>query len=303
MLTQGETQIFIWVVGSLLAFNFLAMALFVLFAKLPESTLKAGIRNIIFELDQFIDEMENSEKRSRAIQRINEILGWWNIVIPSALIGWVVDTEVATIRKMQQLTRADMRQITLKELKQLALQSKSDLWSAAKSMNRDVKLYLHWSAGHYGQFFDDYHINIDDDGSIYVTNDDLSTVKAHTYKRNTGAIGISLACCYSATTDNLGKEPPTSMQIESMSQVVAVLCKTLDLTVDIYRVMTHAEAANNLDGLNPNYEKNGYSDGKYGPGFSCERWDLWFIPGVKQGEGGKVLRGKAIWYQNNGVGA
>ncbi len=302
MVMQSEVQSFLWILGLLLSVNFLAMALFVLCAKLPESKLKGQICNIILELDNFIDEMENNEKRSRAIQRINEILGFWNIMIPSSLIGWVIDAEVATIRKMQQSTRDGIRQITLKELKELALQSKTNLWSAAQNINRDVKLYLHWSGGHYGQLCDDYHINIDADGSIYVTKEGLSTTKSHTYKRNIGAIAISLSCCYGATTSNLGKEPPTAVQIESMSQVVAVLCKALDLTVDIYRVMTHAEAANNLDGLNPNYIDNGYPDGKYGPGFSCEHWDLWFVTGGKQGDGGNVLRGKAIWYQNHGVG-
>ena len=193
-----------------------------------------------------------------------------------------------------------MRKATLAELNQLALQAKSNLWNQAQSVGRDVKLYLHWSAGHYGQLFDDYHINIDRDGSIYVSTNDLSVVKSHTYKRNTGAIGISLACCYKANTNDLGPEPPTALQIEAMAQVIAVLAKALDLTVDIYRVMTHAEAANNLDRLNPGYEYNGYPDGKYGPGFSCERWDLWFIPGVAKGEGGNVLRGKAIWYQQQG---
>jgi hypothetical protein len=193
-----------------------------------------------------------------------------------------------------------MRKVSLTELKQLALQSKSNLWSAAQSVGKDVKLYLHWSAGHYGQFFEDYHINIDKDGSIYVSIDDLSVVKSHTYKRNTGAIGISLTCCYKANTNDLGPEPPTALQIEAMSQVIAVLAKILDLTVDIYRVMTHAEAANNLDGLDPGYECNGYPEGMYGPGYSCERWDLWFIPGMAKGEGGNVLRGKAIWYQQQG---
>jgi hypothetical protein len=307
MSIPSDIQILAWAVGVLVLANLLAMALFVLFAKLPESSLKEKIWSIILELDKFADEMDNREKRSRALQQIKEILGWRQIVTPSALIGWVIDTEVAAIRKMQESinssNRAAARSITLAELKQLALQSKSSLWSAAQGIGRDVKLYLHWSAGHYGEFFDDYHINIDQDGSVYVTTNDFSEIKSHTYKRNTGAIGISLACCYGATTDNLGNEPPTAMQIEAMSQVVAVLCKALDLTVDIYRVMTHAEAANNLDGLNPNYEQNGYPDGKYGPGFSWERWDLWFIPGIANGEGGNVLRGKAIWYQHNGVGA
>jgi hypothetical protein len=190
-----------------------------------------------------------------------------------------------------------MKKVTLAELKELALQSKSSLWDQARSMGRDVKLYLHWSAGHYGQFFDSYHINIDYNGSIYISTDDLSELKSHTYRRNSGAIGIVLNCCYKANTNDLGPEPPTALQIEAMTQVIAVLAKALDLTVDIYRVMTHAEAANNLDGLNPNYENNGYPNGKYGPGYSCERWDLWFIPGVAKGEGGNVLRGKAIWYQ------
>lgn len=310
MEVSNELQIIIWAIGALLSVNVLAMALFVLFAKMQDSRLKLAIRGIILLLDEFADEMENEEKRKRAIQQVKEILGWQKVLIPSEVIGWVIDTEVAAIRKMQQATNAPdlhedrntMRKVTLLELNQMALESKGELWSAAQSEERDVKLYLHWSAGRYGQFFDEYHINIDKDGSIYVSSDNFYTVKSHTYKRNTGAIGIALACCYNATTDSLGYQPPTEMQIEAMSQVITVLCKALDLTIDIYRVMTHAEAANNMDGLNPGYEVNGYPDGKYGPGFSCDRWDLWFIPGVPKGEGGNVLRGKAIWYQQHGVG-
>lgn len=195
-----------------------------------------------------------------------------------------------------------MRKVTLSELRQLALNAKPRLWSNAKALNRDVKLYLHWSAGHYGQFFDDYHINIDYDGSVYISTDDLAAIKSHTYMRNSGSVGIALACAYNATMDNLGPCPPTAAQIEAMAQVVAILCKTLDLTVDIYRVMTHAEAANNMDGVNPGYEANGQPQGRYGPGYTCERWDLWLFPGVTAGTGGNILRGKAIWYQQNGVG-
>jgi beta-lactamase regulating signal transducer with metallopeptidase domain len=106
MLDSSQVQIVLWVVGALVAVNLLAMALFVLFARLSESKLKEAIRNIIFELDKFADEMENSAKRSSAIRQVNEILGWRQIVIPVALIGWVIDTEVAAIRKMQQATSA-----------------------------------------------------------------------------------------------------------------------------------------------------------------------------------------------------
>ena len=179
-----------------------------------------------------------------------------------------------------------MKKVTLAELKQLALQAKSSLWEQANSLSRDVKLYLHWTAGHYGQFFSDYHINIDSDGSIYISTNDFSEVKSHTYRRNTGAIGIALACAYNASTRNLGPEPPTVQQIEAAAQAIAVLSAALDLTIDRQRVMTHAEAAD---------------DDSYGPATTCERWDLWYFDGAAKSEGGNVIRGKANWYKNQGV--
>lgn len=192
-----------------------------------------------------------------------------------------------------------MRKVTLAELRDLALAAKSDLWRQAQALGRDVKLYLHWTAGHYGQFFDSYHINIDADAGIYLSTNNLAALKSHTYRRNSGAIGIALACAYQATPVNLGPEPPTPAQIEAAAQVVAVLAGALDLTIDLQRVMTHAEAADNLDGINPGYEANGHPYGKHGPAHSCERWDLWFLPGMARGSGGEVLRGKANWYRQN----
>ena len=35
--------------------------------------------------------------------------------------------------------------------------------------NRISQIYLHWTAGRYGQLYDDYHFNIDVDGSVYQT--------------------------------------------------------------------------------------------------------------------------------------
>lgn len=186
----------------------------------------------------------------------------------------------------------ELRKVTLEELRQLALNSKDLLWQAAQSLDRDIKLYLHWSAGHYGQFFDDYHINIDKDGSIYISTDDLSAVLAHTWHRNTGSVGIALACCVGATTNDLGPEPPTAAQIEVMAQVVSVLADALDLTIDLQRVMTHGEAGDNMDGLDLTE--------KYGMNSTCERWDAVILHnGDAWGSGGDILRGKAIWYQNN----
>ena len=44
--------------------------------------------------------------------------------------------------------------ITHQELLALALEAKGSV----------KHLYLHWTAGRYGQFFDDYHLNVDKDG-------------------------------------------------------------------------------------------------------------------------------------------
>lgn len=174
-----------------------------------------------------------------------------------------------------------MKKVTLAEVRQLALAAKNDLWAEARSYGRDVKLYLHWSAGHYGQFFEDYHFNIDADAGVYVSTDDLSEVKSHTWRRNSGSIGLSMACCAFANTNNLGSEPPTSAQVDALAQVVATLAYSLDLTIDKDRVMTHAEAADLDD---------------YGPATTCERWDLWFLPGIQKGKGGDVVREQAKFY-------
>ncbi|MEM5768393.1 MAG: N-acetylmuramoyl-L-alanine amidase [Bacillota bacterium] len=188
-----------------------------------------------------------------------------------------------------------MRQILLTDLCEMANDAKPDLQQAAAQMGRPVKIYAHWTAGHYGQFFDDYHISIDQDGGVYTAVDDLSTQLAHTYRRNSGAVGLAVCCAYGAVSaDNLGPEPPTDMQIEALSQVIAVLTSALAIPIDIQHVMTHAEAADNLDGDDRWHTP-------YGPDSTVERWDLWVLKeGDPAGSGGGIMRGKAVWYQNNG---
>ena len=191
-----------------------------------------------------------------------------------------------------------MRKIDLDELRRMAKDSYDSLYSAANSVGRGIKIYLHWSAGHYGQFFEDYHINIDSDGSIYASTDDLSERLAHTYHRNTGAVGVSLACCAGATSNDLGDESPTTAQIDAMAKVVMVLCDEFGLEINKDNVMTHGEAADNIDGIE--------ASEPYGCQSTCERWDLQFL-GTKESPayttdyddpstGGNVVRGKAIWW-------
>ena len=144
-----------------------------------------------------------------------------------------------------------MRQVTPETISAMALQAKGQI----------DKIFLHWSAGHHFQYFPDYHINIDGNGGIHISTDDLTEVLAHTWRRNTGAVGIALACCYKATSDDLGPESPTRDQINSMALVIRLLCDGLELPIDAEHVMTHAEVAT-IDGYGP------------GSGDPQTRWDL-----------------------------
>ena len=175
----------------------------------------------------------------------------------------------------------------------------TNLYYLAQQFNGDIDcLYLHWTAGWNGQFFDDYHINIDGDGTVYLSTDDLSQKLAHTWHRNSRAVGISMACCATAQYDGLntrwGECPPSSAQIEAMAKVVDVLCAALGLPIDYDHVKTHSEAAD--------------EDG-YGPETTCERWDLKVLPDystsdnadeAKNTDGGDLIRGKANWYKQHG---
>lgn len=102
MLSVNEYQIALYAAGVIIAANLLAMGLFVLYVKLPDSRLRESIKGSIFELDKIADNMEKVEKRRAAIQQINEILGWRRILVPGVLIGWIIDAEVAAVRKMQK---------------------------------------------------------------------------------------------------------------------------------------------------------------------------------------------------------
>ena len=189
--------------------------------------------------------------------------------------------------------------VSIEELKQMAADTRESIWAQAQAYDREPRIYLHWSAGHYDTVFDDYHVNIGKNGELYVTGD-LDEVKAHTWRRNTGAVGISLCCGYKANTSDLGPEPPTEAQIEAMAQAIVAVADGLWLTIDMNHVLTHGEAADNEDGL--------WTHDSYGPKTTVERWDLEYLgtdespaynPWATDGSrGGDVLRGKANWYRN-----
>ena len=198
------------------------------------------------------------------------------------------------------LSKSAMQRVTPAELEDLAGRYRENIQAAAEYVGRETKVYLHWSAGHYGQFWDDYHVQIDKDGEIYVIGDgELDDVLEATYRRNSGSVSICILGCLDANTNNLGQESPTPLQIEGMAQAIAALCNGLWLTIDKTRVLTHGEAADNEDGV--------YAHEPYGPKSTCERWDLEYLGTMESpkfhpwtedgGRGGDVLRGKANWYR------
>ncbi len=158
-------------------------------------------------------------------------------------------------------------------------------------------VYIHWTAGKYGQVYDDYHICIDHDGKFYFPHNDcnLSAWKAHTWKRNSNAVGIAMCACYDAEANSgfnadFGNFPVTQAQIECCAMIMAYF--SLYGQIPLENMKTHCEAA--------------YEDG-YGPfsGDSDTRWDLWYIPDnaytdgngkPQMRPGGAVLRGKAQYY-------
>ena len=184
----------------------------------------------------------------------------------------------------------DLVPITLDDIKEAC--KDCDAW----------KVYLHWSAGRYGQIWEDYHINIDSDGSLYCVGDlNFNEKRNHTWKQNTGAIGISMCACYGATVDNnldidYGEYPPTKEQIESMSLIMAILHKYAN--IDYSQMKTHYEIACEM-GYGIPYGT--YVDGVFQGDSDC-RWDLMKLPDSAYGDelrsGGAVLRGKAIFYEN-----
>lgn len=153
-----------------------------------------------------------------------------------------------------------------------------------------IGVVFHWSAGRYDQVFNDYHYNITynpktKQAKIIKTCESDDELKAHTWHKNTGRIGIALACCYNATSENIGSYPPTEAQIEMACALAGRLIKEHGIKED--EVKSHAEWAT-IDGYGP------------GSGDPETRWDLW-IPNWKNGKNlSVVMRDKALWYAEHG---
>ena len=162
----------------------------------------------------------------------------------------------------------------LTEIMNLAYAAKSDLYATADEHNKPVQVILHWTAGKYYSYFSDYHINIDGDGDIHITQRDFAHTLPHNYYKNAASIGLTLCCAYNATTNDLGDYPPTEAQIEAMAKVMAVLSEALEIDIDIVHFPSHGSSADGLDFEIYYPDPTGFPFNHYGPRSNCERWDL-----------------------------
>ena len=156
-------------------------------------------------------------------------------------------------------------------------------------------LYAHWAVSRYESTFSDYNYCvpiINNKVTVAFTQDprhnavDLETVlavnpnysyAAHTYGRNSHALGVSTSGMLYATQSNFGPYPCTQEQLEMLCGVLAALGKKYNVDVSDRRYcMTHAEAA-----LYDNYKS--------------ERWD-WaiFSAGSEITDEGRIQHGDLI---------
>lgn len=121
------------------------------------------------------------------------------------------------------------------------------------------RIIVHWTAGtHKASSLDQahYHILIEDDGKLvkgtHSILDNVSTgdnrYAAHTFRLNTGSIGVSVCCMAEAMEKpfNAGSFPMSETQWNVMAQVVAELCEEYEIAVTPQTVLGHGEVQANL---------------------------------------------------------
>ncbi|MDE2482765.1 MAG: hypothetical protein KGN02_11290 [bacterium] len=149
-----------------------------------------------------------------------------------------------------------------------------DAWRPALPDGRIERIYTHWSGHDYASVFPSYHICVAlaPNGGVLVveTNDVRANMRdvyaqpdlpyaAHTYRRNSFALGVSMMAMLDATPHDFGRYPLTEALVHGLCVVTARLARHYGVPLDAEHVMSHAEAA--------------VLDGYFGCG-DDERWDV-----------------------------
>ena len=86
----------------MLVVNLFQKLVFKIYISEGSEKIQSAVRNIIYQLDHFADNMSNKDKRKEAINNVKDLFIWRAIPIPSFIIGIIIDLEVASIRKLQK---------------------------------------------------------------------------------------------------------------------------------------------------------------------------------------------------------
>jgi len=132
-------------------------------------------------------------------------------------------------------------------------------WMPVAKMDRII---VHWTAGRYAASDLDrnhYHMLVEGDGYVargkrsikdneVIGNKSSDEYAAHTRACNTRSIGVSMCCMAGAIERpfNAGQYPMLKVQWDSMTSVVAQLCKRYGIAVTDKTVLSHAEVQPNL---------------------------------------------------------
>jgi hypothetical protein len=135
-------------------------------------------------------------------------------------------------------------------------------------------VYLHWTAGAYGEVFDAYHfcagLDEREQACVFATRDLRANMRdvrsatpgsyaTHTAGHNSYAIGLAACGMLGATPHDFGRYPLRDDLLALVCATAARLCTFYAIAVDAEHVRTHAEAA--------------LEDGYFGAG-PDERWDI-----------------------------
>lgn len=121
------------------------------------------------------------------------------------------------------------------------------------------RIICHWTAGGHKANSTDkrhYHILVEGKGNLVRGNPSIALnvrpakrgYAAHTYRGNSGSIGVSLCCMANAIESPFkpGRYPMKKLQWDRLVEVNAALCKRYGIPVTPETVLSHAEVQDNL---------------------------------------------------------
>lgn len=80
---------------------------FVVYNRSKNEVIVSIMERFIRSLDEFADNMTNADKRATAIDKLQSLLSYRVIRLPRFVLGWIIDMQVAEIRRLQAESEKD----------------------------------------------------------------------------------------------------------------------------------------------------------------------------------------------------